>query len=59
MEIVKITLLLDAETADFYGRMAREVGVSIEEFVSDMLIGHFEICSFLDNVRPAIDPSLN
>lgn len=59
MEIVKITLLLDAETADFYGMMAREVGVSIEEFVSDMLIGHFEIRSFLGNTHPAIDPSLN
>lgn len=59
MEYVTISLLLDAATMDFYGRMAKEVGVPIEEFISDMLIGHVEICSFLDKDRPAIDLSLN
>ncbi len=59
MELVKVALFLDTETMDFYGRTATEVGVFFEEFVSDMLIGHFEICSFGDNVCPAIDPSLN
>ena len=59
MEFVKITLLLDAEMMDFYGRMAREVGVPIEEFVSDMLIGHFEICLIFERKCPAIDLSLN
>lgn len=59
MEYIKITLFLDAATMDFYGKMAAEVGVPVGEFVSDMLIGHFEICSFLDNSRPAIDLSLN
>lgn len=59
MEYIKITLFLDAATMDFYGKMAAEVGVPVGEFVSDMLIGHFEICSFLDNTRPAIDLSLN
>lgn len=59
MEYIKITLFLDAATMDFYGKMAAEVGVPVGEFVSDMLIGHFEICSFLGNARPAIDLSLN
>lgn len=59
MEYIKITLLLDAATMDFYGKMAAEVGVPVGEFVSDMLVGHFEICSFLGSTRPAIDLSLN
>lgn len=46
MEYIKITLFLDVATTDFYKKMAEEAGVPVGEFVSDMLIGHFEICSF-------------
>ena len=59
MELVKITLFLDEETLEVFRRLASEAEVPLGEFIADMLIGHFEICSFLDGIRPAIAPSLN
>ena len=59
MELVKITLFLDEETLEVFRRLASEAEVPLEEFIADIMICHFEICSFLDGIRPAIDPSLN
>ena len=52
MELVRIALFLDAETLAAFGRQASEAGLTLGEFIADVLAAHFEICSFPDNVRP-------
>lgn len=46
-ENLDITIFLDDDTLEVFEGLAEEVGVGVEEFISDMLAGYFEIVSLL------------
>lgn len=55
MENVQIILILDHETFVFYKEMAAKVDIPLEDFISEILLNHFEICSFLSGNCPEIE----
>mgnify|MGYP000834923913 CR=1 FL=1 len=46
-ENLDISIFLDDDTLEVFEGLAEEVGVGVEEFISDMLAGYFEIASLL------------
>ena len=59
MKIVKIKICLDDETLKFYQNVADIAGVPLEEFISDMFIGYFEVQKILPKLGIDFDGGRN